>query len=210
MQIVNIALRNMSPLPRLCLIVSAALGFALPALAEKPKFATIDISKAFEAYHLTVTEKAKIKIARETLRKESRRETLKLLEVEVSDLKNRTQDPTLSEKEKKEAYRRYMMKNYEKVVFKRERDQHIAEQLKLINETMVKKTYEILADVRAVVQKIGEGEDYDYIFEMSGKTSSQIAPLIYIRDATDITDQVIAVLNKDKPAEKEVATTANQ
>jgi hypothetical protein len=33
--------------------------------------------------------------------------------------------------------------------------------------------------------------------------------LIYIRDATDITDQVIAVLNKDKPAEKEVATTTN-
>lgn len=195
-------------LPRLCLLLSAALGLALPALAEKPKFATVDVSHAFEAYYLTVAEKAKIKTAREKLAKDPRHEVLKLLEVEVRDLKDQTRDPTLTERERKEFYRRYMMKNYERVSLRRERDENLAEQLKSINEGMVSKTYELLGDVRAIVQKIAEDEGFDYVFETSGKTSSQIEPLIYIRNSTDLTELVITELNKNKPPEKDVATTA--
>ena len=209
MQMVNISLRNMSLLPRLCLLLSAALGIVLPALAENPKFATVDVSLAFESYHLTVVEKAKIKTARETLRQDPRHEILKLLQVDLRELKDQTRNPTLTEKERKEFYRRYMMKNYERVSLRRERDEHLAEQLKLINESMVKKTYDLLGNVRAIVQKIADGKGFDFVFEKSGKTSSQLAPLIYIRNSTDITELVIKELNKNKPVEKDVAATVN-
>ena len=206
---VNIALRNMSLLPRLCLLLSAALGLALPALAEHPKFATVDVSLAFESYHLTVVEQAKIKAARATLRQDPRHETLKLLPFDLRELKDETRNPTLTEVERKEFYRRYMMKNYEHVSLRRERDEHLAEQLKLINESMVKKTYDLFGDVRAIAQKIAEEKGFDFVFEKSGKTSSQLAPLIYIRNSTDITELVIEELNKNKPPEKDVATTVN-
>ena len=49
MQIVNIALRIMSSIPRLLLSTIAVLGLALTAQADKPKFATADAAKAFEA-----------------------------------------------------------------------------------------------------------------------------------------------------------------
>lgn len=102
-----------------------------------------------------------------------------------------------------------MMKNYERVSLRRERDEHMSEQLKLINESMVKKTYDLLGDIRAIVQKIADEKGFDFVFEKSGKTSSQLAPLIYIRNSTDITELVITELNKNKPPEKDVASTVN-
>ena len=43
------------------------------------------------------------------------------------------------------------------------------------------------------------------VFELGGNTSSQIPTLIYIRNATDITDLVIESLNKNQPEDKKVA-----
>ena len=62
--------------------------------------------------------------------------------------------------------------------------------------------------MQAIVQKIAEDKDFDYVFETSGKTSSQLEPLLYIRNSTDITELVITELNKNKPPEKDVAATA--
>ena len=72
---------------------------------------------------------------------------------------------------------------------------------------MVRTTRELLGDVRAIVQKIAEEEGFDHVFEVSGETSSQLSTLIYIRNATDLTDRVIEELNKDQPKEK-VATNS--
>ena len=192
-------------LPRLSLAIFATLALALPGLAEKPRLATVDVSKAFEAYHLTVSERAKVKEARKKLHLDPRHEQIKLLKVEVKDLKREAKDLTLGENQRMDFYRRFMMKNYERSSLEREHKEHLEEQMKVINEGMVKKTYELLGDVRAVVQKIGEEQEFDHVFETSGKTSSQITPLLYIRNGTDITDLVIAELNKDQPKEEVAA-----
>ena len=76
MQTVNIALRIMSLVPRLLLSTIAVLGLALTASANKPKFATADAAKAFEAYYITKTEKAEIRKARTKLKHDPRLETM--------------------------------------------------------------------------------------------------------------------------------------
>ncbi|MCH2062883.1 MAG: OmpH family outer membrane protein [Roseibacillus sp.] len=189
-----------SPLP-------AVLGLllSLDAAAGKPKLATLDMAKAFEAYHLTITARAKVEEARRTLQQDPRRETIKLLDVELRDLKTHVQDPIFTEAQRKDYYRRYMMKNHERLSLKREHEKHLAEQLNLINKGMVDKTRELLRNVRAIVRKIAEEDGYDHVFEVSGKTSSQLPSLIYIRNATDLTDRVIEELNRNRPKE-EVAT----
>ena len=45
-------------------------------------------------------------------------------------------------------------------------------------------------------------EGFDHVFEVSGETSSQLSTLIYIRNATDLTDRVIKELNKKQSKEK--------
>ena len=98
-----------------------------------------------------------------------------------------------------------MMKNQERLSLKRQHEQHHAEQLNLINKGMVENTRKLLRDVRAIVQEIAGKDCFDYVFEVSGKTSSQVCSLLYIRNATDLTDRVIEELNRNRPKE-EVAT----
>ncbi|MBJ07031.1 MAG: hypothetical protein CMO40_07970 [Verrucomicrobiaceae bacterium] len=188
--------------PHFWLLPIFVLLLAAPIRAGKPRFATLDVAKAFEAYHLTITERTAVSEARSKLQQDTRSETLKLLEVELKDLKGRAKDPALSEDEREEYYRRYMLKNFERDSLKRQYEKHLAEQNRLINEGMVKRTYELLGDLRALARKVAEEEGFDYVFEVSGKTSSQLSTLIYIRDATDLTARIIAELNRDVAAEK--------
>ena len=191
------------PLPFWVLSVFALL-LAVPARAGKPKFATLDVAKAFEAYHLTITERNRVSEARAKLQQDSRRETLKLLAVELRDLKEQVEDSTFTEEQRKDFYRDYMMKNFERDSLKREHDKYLEEQNRLINEGMVKRTYQLLKDVRTLARKIAEEDGFDYVFEVSGKTSSQLSALIYIREATDLTARIIGELNRNAPR-KDVA-----
>lgn len=201
----------MRPHPWLRSPLPAVLGLllSLDAAAGKPKFATLDMAKAFEAYHLTVTARAQVQEARKTLQQDPRHETIKLLDVELRDLKDHVEDPTFTEAQRKDYYRRYMMKNHERLSLKRQHEQHHAKQLNLINKGMVENTRKLLRDVRAIVQEIAGEEGFDYVFEVSGKTSSQLSSLLYIRNATDLTDRVIEELNRNRP-NAEVSTTGGQ
>jgi len=72
---------------------------------------------------------------------------------------------------------------------------------------MVRQTKKLLDNIRAVVRRIAGENGYDVVMETGGTTSSQVSTLIYIRDATDITDRVIAELNDTSSAADDVATT---
>ena len=198
----------MTPFSRSLVPLFLAFLFALPTLAEKPKFATVDVSRAFDAYYLTVGEKSRVRDELAKLIRDPRDEVIKLLKVEISDLKDQAQNPAISEAERTEYYRKHMMKSFEQSSLQRERDESVHEKRKVINEAMVKKMRQILDEVRAAVEKISVEGKFDYVFEKGGKTSSQIAPLIYIRNATDITDLVIEELNKNQPANPGASNTS--
>ncbi len=199
------------PRPRLLLPAILVLSLSLPASGEKPRFAVVDVAKAFEAYHVTQEEKEKNNnnAARAELKKDKRLEQIKLTRVELLDLRENVRDTTLSEAQREEYFRKFQIKAHELRSLQRDTLNYLAEQKRIIDTAMVDKTKELLETIRSVVREISEEGGYDYVFEKGGKTSSQIAPLIYIRNATDLTDLVIKTLNKDAPPEKAVATVEN-
>lgn len=195
----------MFPLSRQSIPLLAAFGLATSAFAGKPKFAIVDVTRAFEAYHVTVLEKENIEKARAALQNDPRFEKIKLLKVELLDLRDDVRDTTRSHDEREQAFREFQIKDRDLRVLQRETSEHIAEQARIIDTAMVKKTRHLLGEVRAAIQKIAQEGGYDYVFETSGRTSSQIPPLIYIRDAVDLTAPVIDALNRTE-TEKDVAT----
>ena len=190
--------------PWLRSFIPAALVLLLAphSRAGKPEFATLDMARAFQSYHLTVAARAKVQEARKALQKDPRSETIKLLDVELKDLKTQIQNPSFTEEQRREYYRRYVTKNHERTSLRSEHEQYLQEQRNLINRDMVRTTRTLLGDVRTIVQKIAEEEGFDHVFEVSGETSSQLSTLIYIRNATDLTDRVIKELNKKQSKEK--------
>jgi outer membrane protein len=66
---------------------------------------------------------------------------------------------------------------------------------------MIQRMKGILEEIRKLVEEQAKKDDYDYVFDKSGLSTSQVPLLLYTKDATDITTILLKDLNKDAPAE---------
>lgn len=53
-----------------------------------------------------------------------------------------------------------------------------------------------LDEIHAVIHRYAQEHQYHWVIETSGRSSSQISPLIYARNAPDITQQLLALVNE--------------
>ena len=190
-------------------VCTLELSAAVAARADTARIATFDAPRAFEAFHQAQAERAKFAEARQKTRSDERSEQLKLTRVELYELRDKVRDTSLPEDSRQEYFRKFQMKAHELNSLQRDINTYRQEQSRLIDEAMLKMTKHLLGIIRATVRDIAAAGSYDLVLETGGTTSSQVPALIYIRDATDITDQVIAELNKDAPNDAEVADNKN-
>ena len=66
---------------------------------------------------------------------------------------------------------------------------------------MVQRMKGILEEIRKLVEERAKVENYDYVFDKSGLSTTQVPFLLYTKDATDITVSLLKDLNKDAPPE---------
>ena len=92
------------------------------------------------------------------------------------------------------------MKTQEGVALDRERREFLQRRNTALNEKMVQKMRGILEEIKKLVEDRAKADDYDYVFDKSGMSTSQVPFLLYTKDATDITGGLLGVLNKDAPA----------
>jgi Skp family chaperone for outer membrane proteins len=71
----------------------------------------------------------------------------------------------------------------------------------MLNEKMLQRMKGILEEIRKLVEEQAKAEDFDYVFDKSGMSTSQVPFLLYTKDATDITASLLKDLNKDAPPE---------
>jgi hypothetical protein len=65
---------------------------------------------------------------------------------------------------------------------------------------MVQRMKGILEEIRKLVEEKAKIDNFDYVFDKSGLSTSQVPFLLYTKDATDITTGLLKTLNKDAPA----------
>ena len=57
----------------------------------------------------------------------------------------------------------------------------------------------IMREIRGKVIVFSEKQKYDYVFDESGKSTNQSSFIIYLKDAKDITSELIRELNDSAP-----------
>ncbi len=188
---------------QLTLAAATALLFVLPAAAQdKLKIATVDMQTLFKQYHRTNAAQKDVNVERAKIQqnKNERLETIRSLEDELQGLRKQLDDPSLSDKRKQELFKDFQGKTQEGVALDRERREFLQRRNAALNEKMVQKMRGILEEIRKLVEDRAKSDDYDYVFDKSGQSTSQVPFLLYTKDATDITAGLLAVLNKDAPA----------
>ena len=192
----------------LVLIGLTALLGCVPAVRGElavSKIATVDMQQLFKDYHRTNEAQKQINVERARIQKENneRLSRIRELEAELQSLRKQLEDPSISDKKKQELFKEFQMKTQEGVALDRERREYLQRRNAALNEKMVQRMRGILEEIRKLVEDQAKTDDYDYVFDKSGLSTSQVPFLLYTKDSSDITAELLKVLNKDAPKDAE-------
>ncbi len=189
-----------------CVLI-ATLSAMLTGLAgaqnAKLNIATVDMQELFKQYHRTAEAQKQINIDRARIQKDNNERLARIRELEESleTLRKQLEDTTVADSKKQELYKERQMKLQEGVALDRERREFLQLRNQALNEKLVQRMKGILEEIRKLVEEQAKVGDYDYVFDKSGLSTSQVPFLLYTKDATDITAELLKTLNKDAPKE---------
>ena len=186
-------------------ILFLALAALAPAQEGKLNIATVDMQALFKDYHRTNEAQKQINIERARIQKENNERLARIreLDTELQNMRKQLDDPSISDSKKQSVYQEWQMKQNEGIALDRERREFLQRRNQALNEKMVQRMKGILEESRKLVEEEAKKEDYDYVFDKSGLSTSQVPFLLYTKDATDITAVLLEDLNKDAPPESE-------
>ena len=204
-------LRNLS------LITILLVSFVVsPSQAQTngPKIATIDTIKILREYYIVKKARKEVAAMQEAL--EETRITKRFKETkEKHDAAMEKYRKLIEKEETPEVIEDFrldllVIQGDSQAIFREWKEWRRIEQKK-INKELATRERSNRNDITAAAAKIGDEMGFDFVIDMIGSTSSQLPVVLYLRDGTDITKEVIKELNKnaspEEPAPTEPAST---
>jgi outer membrane protein len=180
-----------------------------PESVAKPllNIATVDMQELFKQYHRTNEAQKQINVERARIQKDNNERLARIRELEenLAKLRKQLEDPSLADSKKQTLFKDWQMQQQEGIALDRERREFLQRRNQALNEKMVQRMKGILEEIRKLVEEQAKLDNYDYVFDKSGLSTSQVPLLLYTKDATDITATLLKNLNKDAPEESSPA-----
>ena len=180
-----------------------SLLLVTPIMAQdKLSIATVNMQELFKQYYRTNEAQKQINVERARIQKDNneRLARIRTLEEQLETLGKQLEDTTISDTKKQELFKERQVKLQEGIALDRERREFLKRRNQALNEKLMQRMKGILEEIRKLVEEQAKLGDYDYVFDKSGQSTSQVPFLLYTKDATDITADLLKVLNKDAPA----------
>jgi len=190
----------MNSLIKLQLIAAVLLATAWTASAEQ-KIAFINMERVFDEYHKTKAANIQFKSRGEEidLKRKELVAKAKTIKTELDKLNAESRDKSLNDNarekkrdaaeeklnELKEAEEKLM--EFDKV-YKKE----IADQMRQMQT-------QIVGEIRGVIQTYAAENKINIVLDSSGKTLNNVECVIYSEKGTDITEPILATMNKNAP-----------
>lgn len=177
---------------------------ALPCAAENevPRFGTVDMQILVEQYHRTIAAQKNLNIERARIQQTSaeRIDTISKLDDDLKLMRKQIEDPSLSAKRKQELYQSFQLRAQEGVSLSRDHREYLRRNQTALNEKMMMKMRQLIEEIRKLVADHAREENFSYVFDRSGRSTSQVPILLFAKDASDLTPALLKKLNKDAPA----------
>lgn len=177
----------------LCLALAAALNAAEPATA------LVSMERLFDDYYKTKAANVQLKARFESV-DVPRRELMnqvKTLKNEVEKLGVEARDKSLSDAERDKK----RTAADDKFALFRDAEQKLAEFdntcKKQFGEQMKQSQQQLVGEIRAVIQAYVKEHGIRIVFDSSGKTLNSVESVVYYDPAFDITEPILAILNKN-------------
>ena len=168
------------------------------ATAQEIKCATVNAQQLLEQYTLAQKEieplqsKKEQQIADEITRNRELNKIEKGLKTIISKLRDKNL-PSSDQASLRKNYNVLTLRHTE--LTQKPKESELTEKDKLDRE-IATLTRKHLDKIHATAQKYAKDNKYNWVIDTSGATNSQVSPLIYARETTDVTEEVLAILNK--------------
>ena len=182
---------------------AASLMSFAAAQEGKLNIATVDMQELFKQYYRINEAQKQINVERARIQKDNneRLARIRTLEENLGKLRKQLEDPAINDSKKQTLFKEWQMQQQEGIALDRERREFLQRRNQALNEKMVQRMKGILEEIRKLVEEQAKVDNYDYVFDKSGLSTSQVPFLLYTKDATDITAGLLKDLNKDAPAD---------
>ncbi len=186
-------------------LFTAAIAASLITMAAgqgaKLNIATVDMQELFKQYYRTNEAQKQINVERARIQKDNNERLARIRELQesIEQLTKQLNDSSINDSKKQTIYKDMQTKNQEGIALDRERREFQQRRNQALNEKMVQRMKGILEEIRKLVEEKAKLENFDYVFDKSGLSTSQVPVLLYTKDATDLTSTLLKDLNKDAP-----------
>ena len=187
----------MSKFKHIHLVTTVFFATVVTALADKPNIAVVDMQRLFNEYFRTGEAQLQFNKDYAGIQKRVNQkiETVNEMVRELKEIDEKLKNENLDEQKQK------LAKEFQLIEQERQM---------LINEMMRDEKNEkddvarrkaasmqgIMSEIKSKVILFSKKENYDFVFDQSGKNTNQVSFLLYLKDATDITEVLLKDLNK--------------
>lgn len=190
------------------LIVSIhIMATALRAAAADSQTAYVSMRRVFDEYYKTERANAIIKSRAQTAELERKDivDSLKKLKTtfdnQIAEARDKSLNESARESKKDQAESTYaQLRETEERL---ERFEHSSQ--RQFAEEMREKQQELVEEIRGVIANYAKEKGFNLVLDVSGKTFNNTESVVYYDPATEITDQIIAIINKNAPTDKKAA-----
>ena len=184
-------------------LLAVGLCFAGATAADaQVKVGVVDMNKVFSGYYKTKDAENKINDAREGAKKEldERMESHKQLLDEINGLNKDIDNAALSATAKADRNK----KRDDKIAQVRSLEQEIQEfktsRERGLQEQAVRMRNQIVEEIMTIINARVKSDNFDLVLDKSGQSLNGVNMVLHANDKMEFSDDVIAQLNKNRPA----------
>lgn len=188
----------------LALFAIFAMATANAQNEKEDKIATVNMQRLLADYHKTKSLNGTFTGYQEEIKGQDvkRMEDIKAAAEEAQKLQQDAKDPNLSDEDRGNLFRQSTAKQREAQALNQDRTSWVNRKRSALNDQAKVEYGKLRVEIMDIVQKVGDEEGYDYIFDNSGASGAGVAILVYTKDATDLTGLLLERINVDAPVEE--------
>ena len=193
-------------------LAMSCLSAAVPSSnGAELKVGTVDMNKVFQSYWKTKEAENKINEQKTAAQNEfnSRMDTYRKTLEEVQQLNKDLDNKAISASAKESKSKQRDERIQESQNQQRELQNFQQTRERQIQEQVLRERNRIVEEIMKLIQDRVKTDNFDLIFDKSGASSSMVPVVLYSRDNMDFSDDIIKILNKNKPADTATPATTS-
>lgn len=187
----------------IALIAILSLTTAHAQEDESDKIGTVNMQRLLADFHKTKALNKTFEGYQEEIQGQDvkRQEEIKAAAEEAKKLQQDAKDVNLSDEERSSLFRQSTAKQREAQGLLNDRSSWVQRKRAALNDQAKLEYGKLREEIMEIVNKVGDEEGFDYIFDNSGASGAGVSILVFTRDASDLTGMLIERINQDAPEE---------